>query len=46
MALKERCSLCGNQLEFIYSLQKYGIQGHVCGPCYDKKLKEIYNIKR
>ena len=45
MARKERCSLCGSEIEFTYSLGEHGIQGHICGPCYDKKLKEIYNIK-
>jgi len=45
MARKERCSLCGNEVEFMYNLQKYGIQGHICSSCYGKKLKEIYNIK-
>ncbi|MGH9922560.1 MAG: hypothetical protein ACRD38_07395 [Nitrososphaerales archaeon] len=45
MAKKERCSLCGREIELAYSLQKHGIQGHICGSCYDRKLKEIYDIK-
>jgi len=45
MARREKCSLCGKELEFRYSLQKPSIAGYVCGSCYDKKLKEIYNIK-
>jgi len=45
MAKKERCSLCGSEIEFMYSLQKHGILGHICGSCYDRKLKEIYDIR-
>lgn len=41
----KRCSLCSKEVQVAYNLQKYGIQGHVCGACYAMKLKEIYNIK-
>jgi hypothetical protein len=44
MGKKGRCSLCNVEMEYTYSLQKYGIEGLICGSCYGKKLKEIYNI--
>ncbi len=46
MGEKRACSLCGRELAFTYSLQKYGVEGPVCGSCYDKKLKEVYRINR
>jgi hypothetical protein len=41
---KKRCSICAGEVKIPYRLEKYGIQGIVCGSCYDTKLKEIYNI--
>lgn len=42
---EKQCSLCGNEVVLRYSLSKYGMKDFVCGYCYNKKLKEIYDIK-
>gem|GEM_PF-1086168 len=42
---RKHCSICGKEVKIPYKLDKYGIQGIICGSCYDEKLKEIYNIK-
>ena len=39
----EKCALCGASIEHAYlPMKEWGIDGHLCGKCYSKKLLEFY----
>ena len=40
---KEKCVLCGEKIELPFkAMEKWGIDGTLCGKCYSKKLNEYY----
>ena len=42
-----KCTLCGGSIEQVFlPMKEWGIDGHLCGKCYSKKLAEFYPGKR
>ena len=38
-----KCTLCGGSIEQVFlPMKEWGIDGHLCGKCYSKKLAEFY----
>ena len=43
MDSNEKCTLCDTNIEQVYvRMKEWGINGHLCGKCYSKKLSEFY----
>jgi len=43
MKSNEKCTLCGGCIEQVFlPMKEWGIDGHLCGKCYSKKLSEFY----
>ena len=43
MGSNEKCTLCGGSIEQVFlPMKEWGIDGHLCGKCYSKKLAEFY----
>ena len=43
MKSNEKCTLCGGSIEQVFfPMKEWGIDGHLCGKCYSKKLAEFY----
>ncbi len=43
MGSDEKCALCDASIEHPYiPMKEWGIDGHLCGKCYSKKLSEFY----
>ena len=43
MGSDEKCALCDGEIDHPYlPMEKWGIDGHLCGKCYSKKLSEFY----
>ena len=39
----EKCAVCDSDIELGYlPMKEWGIDGHLCGKCYSKKLSEFY----
>ena len=39
----EKCTLCGGSIEQVFfPMKEWGMDGHLCGKCYSKKLSEFY----
>jgi len=39
----EKCAVCDSDIELAYSpMKEWGLDGHLCGKCYSKKLAEVY----
>ena len=39
----EKCVLCDDEIDQAYlAMKEWGIDGHLCGKCYSKKLAEFY----
>ena len=39
----EKCAVCDSDIEIVYSpMKEWGIDGHLCGKCYSKKLSGFY----
>ena len=39
----EKCVLCDGEIDHPYlPMEEWGIDGHLCGKCYSKKLSEFY----
>ena len=39
----EKCALCDGEIDHPYlPMEGWGIDGHLCGKCYSKKLAEFY----
>ena len=38
-----KCTLCGGSIEQVFlPMKEWGIDGHLCGKCYSKKLVKFY----
>jgi len=43
MGSDEKCALCDASIEHPYiPMKEWGIDGHLCGKCYSKKISEFY----
>jgi len=43
MGSDEKCALCDDEIDHPYlAMEEWGIDGHLCGKCYSKKLSEFY----
>ena len=43
MGSDEKCALCDDEIDHPYlPMKEWGIDGHLCGKCYSKKLSEFY----
>ena len=43
MNSNEKCALCDANIEHVFSpMKEWGINGHLCGKCYSKKIAEFY----
>jgi len=43
LGTKEKCAICGEKTELHFNpMDKWGIEGSICGNCYSKKIKEHY----
>ena len=43
MGLKEKCSVCGGNMEQKYlPMKEWNMEGQMCGKCYSKKIAEHY----
>jgi hypothetical protein len=39
----EKCAVCDSDIKIVYSpMKEWGIDGHLCGKCYSKKLSGFY----
>ena len=43
MVSDKKCTLCDESIDHGYvSMKEWGIDGHLCGKCYSKKIAEFY----
>ena len=43
MVSDKKCTLCDVSIELVYvPMKEWGIDGHLCGKCYSKKISEFY----
>ena len=43
LGTKDRCVICGEEIQVYYKpMEKWGMEGTMCGRCYSKKIGEYY----
>ena len=43
MKSDEKCALCDMDIDQAYiPMREWGIDGHLCGKCYSKKISDFY----
>ena len=43
MNSNEKCALCDASIKHVFiPMKEWGIDGHLCGKCYSKKIAEFY----
>ncbi len=43
LKVKEKCAVCSEKIGLRYNpMEKWGIEGPICGKCYSRKVSEHY----
>ncbi len=43
LGVKDKCVICSEEIQLRYNpMEKWKIEGSICGKCYSKKLSEHY----